>query len=332
MPVCRRSRRPVETVMVTGAKAKFEMRTLAPPLAGGGVPGGRATGGRVRAKLGANVALGRGVVVEDGVGGCETNSLAPAIAGARGASTLGAGVPAPTTAVAAVGAAGGGVSREPGELNAVSRIARQRPEHPPPADTLRRLRPTRAARQGAYGGYGHCCGAKEREEKRRDDARSVAGRVAVGARRWGGGGARRRGRGGWAAGGRRQRGGCDVPGPAEGSEPFAVGLTGRGGTGEVVEGWLLSATCVELLSARVNVEKVPVAPAGPLTEPPGATTSAGQLVRQPPVQTDPVLVSDESVYRVSPFGPTRNEPRVALDRAPSWRLAGAAAGTADGSP
>jgi hypothetical protein len=39
LPVCRRFRRPVETVMVAGAKAKFEMRTLAPPLAGGGAQG-----------------------------------------------------------------------------------------------------------------------------------------------------------------------------------------------------------------------------------------------------------------------------------------------------
>jgi hypothetical protein len=49
------------------------------------------------------------------------------------------------------------------------------------------------------------------------------------------------------------------------------------------------------------------------------------------VQTDPVPVSDESVYSVMPLGPTRNDPREEVDPAPSWRLAGAGdvAGAAD---
>jgi hypothetical protein len=80
------------------------------------------------------------------------------------------------------------------------------------------------------------------------------------------------------------------------------------------------------------VENVPVAPDGPATEPPGATSNGGQAARQPPVQTDPVPVSDESVYSVMPVGPTRKDPREALDPAPSWRLAGAVDVAGAGDP
>jgi hypothetical protein len=50
------------------------------------------------------------------------------------------------------------------------------------------------------------------------------------------------------------------------------------------------------------------------------------------VQTDPLFGSEDSVYRVMPFGPTRNDPRDALDPAPSWRLAGAALAMGAGDP
>jgi hypothetical protein len=82
----------------------------------------------------------------------------------------------------------------------------------------------------------------------------------------------------------------------------------------------------------VIVENVPVAPDGPATEPPGATSNGGHAVRQPPVQTDPLVGSDDSVYRVMPLGPTRNDPREALDPAPSWRLAGAVDVAGAGDP
>jgi hypothetical protein len=72
----------------------------------------------------------------------------------------------------------------------------------------------------------------------------------------------------------------------------------------------------------VIVEKVPVAPVGPVTEPPAATRSGGHAARQPPVQTDPVLVSDDSVYRVMPFGPTRKDPSDAPEPDVSTTLAG----------
>ncbi len=65
---------------------------------------------------------------------------------------------------------------------------------------------------------------------------------------------------------------------------------------------------------------------GPLTVPPAATRSGGQLARHAPVQRLPFTGSDESQYRVMPLGSVSTRPSAGLVAVPRVTAAGGPTG------